>query len=250
MDSQATSTKLGSLEILRRYPFKGMRGEDIGEVFVTYPGLIGDRAYAFVDPSRPANLPWMTGRLAREMILFQPRFLTAPDPKQERPSPRDFLAEVTTPEGEKLSLQDSGFTAYFEKRFGRALELRFSERAMQDACPVSLLGLDSVDKLSDEAGFLLDHRRFRANFYVRWENRKPFYEHELVGAKLRIGEKLIITVVKNDQRCVIINLDPATAEANPKVLEAVTHNHASCCGIYASVVREGIVRRGDSVCAV
>ncbi|MGB6625499.1 MAG: hypothetical protein WBE43_12010, partial [Candidatus Acidiferrales bacterium] len=83
MDPQTAPAKLGTLEILRRYPFKGMRGEDIDEAFVTFPGLIGDRAYAFVDPSRPSNFPWMTGRLVREMILFQPRFLATPDPKQE-----------------------------------------------------------------------------------------------------------------------------------------------------------------------
>ncbi|MGB6624248.1 MAG: MOSC domain-containing protein, partial [Candidatus Acidiferrales bacterium] len=157
---------------------------------------------------------------------------------------------VRTPEGEKLSVDDPGFTAYFEKRFQRSLELRFSERAMQDACPVSLFGLDSVRKLSDEAGFPLDHRRFRANFYVRWENRKPYYEQELVGAKLRIGEKLIMMVVENNERCVIINLDPTTAEATPRVLEVVARNHASCCGVYGSVLREGIVRAGDAVYAV
>lgn len=249
MGSEAAPAKLGTLEILRRYPFKGMRGEDVAEAFVAFSGLIGDRAYAFVDPTRPADFPWMTGRLAREMILFQPRFLTPPDPKQERPSREHFLAEVVTPEGEKLCVDDPGFTSYFAKRFDRTLELRFSERAMHDACPISLLGLDSIEKLSEEAGFVLDHRRFRANFYVRWENRNPFYEHEFVGAKLRIGEKLVVMVVKNDQRCVIINLDPATAEANPKVLEVVARNHASCFGVYGSVLREGIVHVGDPVYA-
>ena len=96
----------------------------------------------------------------------------------------------------------------------------------------------------------LDQRRFRANFYVRWDNGKPFYENELVGAKLRIGEKLIVMVVKKDARCVIITLDPSTAEASPKVLEVVAKNHANYLGVYGSVLREGIVRAGDAVCTV
>ena len=96
----------------------------------------------------------------------------------------------------------------------------------------------------------LDHRRFRANFYVRWDNGKPFYENELVGAKLRIGEKVTVMVVKNDTRCVIITLDPLTAEASPEVLEVVAKNHANCIGVYGSVLREGTVRAGDAVCAV
>lgn len=247
--SVASGAKLGTVEILRRYPFKGMAGEELREVFVTYAGIAGDRAYAFIDPANPANFPWMTGRLRREMVLFRPRFLAPPDPAEEHPALSHFRAKVTTPEGQTLSVDDSAFTPFFEERFGRKLELRFSERAMHDACPLSLLGLDSLQSLSKETGMELDHRRFRANFYVRWDNGEPFYENELVGAKLRIGEKLTVMVVKKDSRCVIITLDPSTAEASPEVFEAVARNHAGCLGVYASVLREGIVRAGDAVCA-
>ena len=247
--SVASGAKLGTVKILRRYPFKGMAGEDLREVFVTYAGIAGDRAYAFIDPTNPPNFPWMTGRLKREMILFRPRFIVPPDPADHHPPTRRFRAEVTTPEGRTLSVDDPAFTAFFEERFGRKLELRFSERAMHDACPLSLLGLDSLQSLSQEMGMELDHRRFRANFYVRWDNGKPFYENELVGAKLRMGEKLTVMVVKKDARCVIITLDPSTAEASPEVFEAVARNHASCLGVYASVLREGIVRAGDAICA-
>lgn len=227
-----------------------MAGEDLREVFVTYAGIAGDRAYAFIDPTNPANFPWMTGRLKREMILFRPRFVAPPAPAEEHPPRSSFRSEVVTPEGRTLSVDDPAFTPFFEERFGRKLELRFSERAMHDACPISLLGLDSLQFLSQETGMELDQRRFRANFYVRWDNGKPFYENELVGAKLRIGEKLIVMVVKKDGRCVIITLDPSTAEASPKVLEVVAKNHANYLGVYGSVLREGIVRAGDAVCTV
>jgi len=226
-----------------------MAGEDLREVFVTYAGIAGDRAYAFIDPANPANFPWMTGRLKREMILFRPRFLAPPDPAEEHPPRSSFRAEVVTPEGRTLSVDNPAFTPFFEERFRRKLELRFSERAMHDACPISLLGLDSLQFLSQETGMELDQRRFRANFYVRWDNGKPFYENELVGATLRIGEKLTVMVVKKDGRCVIITLDPSTAEASPKVLEIVAKNHANYLGVYGSVLREGIVRTGDAVCA-
>ncbi|MGH9682578.1 MAG: MOSC domain-containing protein [Candidatus Acidiferrales bacterium] len=251
METSATPSpaRLGTIEIIRRYPFKGMAGEDLSEVFVTYAGLTGDRAYAFIDPTNPATFPWMTGRLKREMILFRPRFLAPPDPADHHPSANCFRTEVLTPEGQTLSVDDPAFTPFFEERFGRKLELRFSERAMQDACPLSLLGLDSLQFLSQETGMELDHRRFRANFYVRWDNGKPFYENELVGTKLRIGEKVEVMVVKNDARCVIITLDPSTAEASPQVLEVVAKNHANCIGVYGSILREGIVRTGDAVCA-
>jgi uncharacterized protein len=240
-------TKLGTLRILRRYLFKSMAGEDLNEVFVTFSGLVGDRAYAFVDRNKHSNFPWMTARERHEMLLFRPRYLEAPDPANEHPSASFFQAEVLTPEGEKLSPSDSCFTAYFEKRFGHELELRFSERAMQDACPVSLLGLPTVKSLSDEAGIPLEHTRFRANFYIEWENDKPYYEDELVGSSLRIGEKFIFTVVENNMRCAIITLDPATAQASPEVGKLVARNHGNCFGVYGSVLQEGVVRQGDPV---
>ncbi|MGH9780492.1 MAG: MOSC domain-containing protein [Candidatus Acidiferrales bacterium] len=245
-----TAAKLGTVEILRRYPFKGMAGEDLREAFVTYAGIAGDRAYAFIDPTNPASFPWMTGRLKREMILFRPRFIVPPEPANEHPPSNSFRMEVMTPEGHTLYVDDAAFTPFFEERFGRKLELRFSERAMHDACPLSLLGLDSIQSLSQETGIELDHRRFRANFYVRWDNGRPYCENELVGAKLRVGEKVEVMIVKNDARCVIITLDPSTAKASPKVLEAVAKNHANCIGVYGAVLREGIVRAGDAVCAV
>ncbi|HEV2420235.1 MAG TPA: MOSC domain-containing protein [Candidatus Acidoferrales bacterium] len=247
MSGPATGTKLGTLRALRRYPFKSMAGEDLAEVFVAFSGLVGDRAYAFVDRNNHSNFPWMTARQSHEMLLFRPRFLAPPNSANEHPSQADFAAEVVTPEGETLRPSVSSFTPYFEERFGRQLELRFSERAMQDACPVSLLGLATVKSLSDEAGMPLEHTRFRANFYIDWDNGKPYYEDELVGTSLRIGEKFTFTVVQNNLRCAIITLDPDTAQASPEVGKLVARNHGNCFGVYGSVLREGIVRQGDSV---
>jgi MOSC domain-containing protein len=241
--------KLGTLRILRRYPFKSMAGEDLREIFVTYAGLTGDRAYAFVDKNNRSNFPWMTARQAHEMLMFRPRYLESCPVTEEHPSRDYFRAEVVTPEGNTMSADDPQFTPFFEKRFGRQLELRFSERAMQDACPISLLGLDTVEALGRETGLALDHRRFRANFYIAWDNRIPYFEDELVGERLQIGEKLALMIVKKDSRCVIITLDPSNGEASPQVFETVTRNHGRCFGVYASVTREGVVRTGDPVFA-
>ncbi|MFZ0640318.1 MAG: MOSC domain-containing protein [Candidatus Acidiferrales bacterium] len=247
MADSANGKKLGALRILRRYPFKSMAGEDLNEVFVSFSGLVGDRAYAFVDRNNHSNFPWMTARQRHEMLLFRPRFLAAPNPANEHPAQSDFAAEIITPEGERLCPSDSLFTSYFEKRFERELELRFSERAMQDACPVSLLSLETVKALAEEAGLPLEHTRFRANFYIDWDNGKPYYEDELIGTSLRIGEKFTFTVVQNNMRCAIITLDPATAEASPEVGKLVARNHGNCFGVYGSVLREGIVRQGDPI---
>lgn len=242
--------KLGTLQILRRYPFKSMAGEDLKEVFVTYAGLTGDRAYAFVDRNNHTSFPWMTGRQEHEMILFRPRYFETCPASEEHPARNTFRAEVVMPEGKKLNVEDPQFTEFFEKRFGRQLELRFSERAMQDACPVSLVGLKTIDSLGRETGMELSHLRFRANFYIGWDNEKPYFEDEFEGKKLQIGEKLTVMIVKKDTRCVMITLDPSTAEASPQIFETVTKNHGRCFGVYGSVLREGVVRAGDPIYAV
>jgi len=239
--------RIGTLATLRRYPIKGMAGEDVGAARVTFAGIVGDRVYAFVDELDQSSFPWMTARKAREWLLLCPRFLDPPSVEEEIPAVERYAAEVVTPEGEKFTPGDANFTQYLERRFGHSLRPRFSERSMTDAAPVSIFGLATVRALSDETGMALDPRRFRANFYVRWERDEPFYENQLVGRALRIGEKVTVQVVKKDGRCVIITLDSETAERSPIVLEKVAREHEGCAGVYAAVLREGIVRADDPV---
>lgn len=239
--------RIGTLVRLRRYPVKSMAGEDLAEARVTFAGLVGDRVYAFVDNQNKSNFPWMTGRQGPEMILFRPRLLHAPPAAEDHPHADDFAVDVTMPEGETFRMGDPKFTEYAEKRFGRSLHLRFSERSMTDLYPVSLLGLSTVRALSEETGLNLDHRRFRANFYARWEKDAAFFEDELVDRELQIGEEVKVRVVEKDQRCKMITLDPESAAASPAVLEHVSRSHGGCTGVYGAVLNEGIVRSNDPI---
>ena len=239
--------RIGTLAALRRYPVKGMVGEDVAAARVTFAGIVGDRVYAFVDEQDQSSFPWMTARKAHEWLLLRPRFLDPPPVAEKIPDAARYAAEVVTPEGEKFTVGDAIFTQFLEQRFGHSLRLRFSECSMTDAAPVSLFGLATVRGLAEETGLALDPRRFRANFYVRWECDEPFYENQLVGRELRIGEDVAIQVVKKDGRCVIITLDSETAERSPIVLERVEREHDGCAGVYAAVLRQGIVRADDPV---
>lgn len=239
--------RVGTLTTLRRYPVKGMAGEDVAAARVTFAGIVGDRVYAFVDELDQSTFPWMTARKAREWLLLRPRFLDPPPVEEAIPAAERYAAEVLTPEGEKFAAGDANFTQYLERRFGHSLRPRFSERSMTDAAPVSIFGLATVRGLSEETGLALDPRRFRANFYVRWECDEAFYENQLVGRALRIGEDVTVQVVKKDGRCAIITLDAETAERAPVVLEKVAREHDGCAGVYAAVLREGIVRADDPV---
>jgi uncharacterized protein YcbX len=242
--------RLGTLVELWRYPVKSMAGEELVEARVTFAGITGDRVYAFVDNNNKSDFPWMTGRQGHDLILFKPTFLKGPAAANEFPDAADFAIEVTTPEGDKFVMGDPNFSQFLERRFGRSLRLRFSERSMTDSKPVSVFGLGTLRGLSEETGMDLDKRRFRANFYVRWDDDAPFFEDQLVGRELQIGEAVVAQLVKKDGRCIMITLDPDTAAPSPKVLESVYHGHSGCAGVYGAVLREGIVRAGDPIYAI
>jgi uncharacterized protein YcbX len=50
-----------------------------------------------------------------------------------------------------------------------------------------------------------------------------------------------------DLRCVMINLDPDTAQQNPNIMKAAVRLNANNAGAYGTVVRTGRISVGDSV---
>src|SRR6266446_973865 len=77
-ESQARAEGLvktvGRVESLWRYPVKSMRGEELQEVFVGFPGLYGDRLYAFRNSAAPKGFPYLTGREQEVMLLYRPSY--------------------------------------------------------------------------------------------------------------------------------------------------------------------------------
>jgi hypothetical protein len=64
---------------------------------------------------------------------------------------------------------------------------------------------------------------------------------------VRIGSKVVVTVLKRDSRCVIITLDPDTAEQTSVILKKVAQAHDGKAGVYGAVVVEGLIRKGDPI---
>jgi hypothetical protein len=121
-----------------------------------------------------------------------------------------------------------------------------SERALADAFPISIISLQTVKKLGDHAATTWDKRRFRANIYADLAP-DAMLEDELVGRSIRIGAEVIVAVAKRDTRCMMITLDPDTAEKTPQLLKTVAQMHDGTAGVYGNVVAEGRVRNGDTI---
>ncbi len=64
---------------------------------------------------------------------------------------------------------------------------------------------------------------------------------------MRIGSKVTVAVLQRDARCMMITLDPDTAEKTPAILKAVAQAHEGTAGVYGAVLVEGMIRKGDSV---
>jgi len=118
---------------------------------------------------------------------------------------------------------------------------------MTDCRPISLFSLQTARQLGEEVGAVLDKRRFRANVYLDLGDPGGFSENGLVGRKVRIGSKVVVSVLERDPRCKMITLDPVTATPNPEILRRVTQAHDGMAGVYAAVLAEGTIRAGDSV---
>jgi uncharacterized protein YcbX len=127
------------------------------------------------------------------------------------------------------------------------LTLLRSDRAMTDCRPLSIFAVQSAKKLGEEIGTTVDKRRFRANVYLDLTSSDGFAEDEFVGRSLRIGSKVVVSVLERDPRCMMITLDPDTAEKSPAILKAVAQAHNGMAGVYGAVLVEGTLRKGDPV---
>jgi uncharacterized protein len=256
---------VGRVESVWRYPIKSMRGEQLPEIFAAFAGVYGNRLYAFKSSATPVGFPYLTGREAHEMLLYRPRF-RQPE-KAAKPAnlaeteelspilnpvasdPADLALDVETPSGEVLAIGDPALLRQLAERAGGAhsLTLLRSERAMTDCRPISLFSLQTAAQLGEEVGSVLDKRRFRANVYLDLGTAGGFSENAFVGRRVRIGPKVVISVLERDPRCQMITLDPDTAVPNGEVLRRVARGHDGTAGVYGAVLAEGVIRAGDAV---
>jgi uncharacterized protein YcbX len=227
---------VGRVAALWRYPVKSMGAEPLEAVEVSWHGLAGDRRWAFIrDGMARSGFPWLTIRELPEMGLYRPRF-TEPD----RPDGSRTL--VRTPSGAELDVADPALAA----GLGHGARVIKQDRGVFDTLPLSLITTQTLAGLGARVGSPLNVRRFRPNLLIEAPDGGPFPEDAWVGSVLRIGGARV-RVDKRDQRCVIVNVDPATSRRDPAVLRAIALQREACAGVYGSTVQPGIVRTGDEV---
>ncbi len=256
---------IGNIESLWRYPVKSMRGEEMDELFAGYAGVYGDRLFAFESSASPKGFPFFTGRDQRQMIRYRPRFRN-PE-KAARPvnvseagklgsganpisaDASDLMVDVETPDGKTFAVNNPALIDNLRLNIAGNHELTLlrSDKAITDCRPLSILSVQTAKKLGQETGENVDKRRFRANVYLDLASSEGFTEDKFVGRSLRIGSKVTVAVLQRDSRCMMITLDPDTAEKTPAILKQVVQAHEGMAGVYAAVLVEGMIRKGDPI---
>jgi uncharacterized protein YcbX len=256
---------IGTVESLWRYPVKSMGGEEVEAMFAGFSGIYCDRLFAFRTSAGPKGFPYLTAREQRQMLRYHPRFR---DPGKAAAPPNltesegmgpgttpvyadslDLMVDVETPTGRLIAIDDPELVNLLREGIDdkHHLTLVRSERTMTDCRPVSLLALQSVRQLAEETGTAVDKRCFRANIYLDLTSAMGFAEDGFVGRSLRIGSKVILSILERDPRCIMITMDPDTAAITPALLTKVAQAHGGMAGVYGCVLAEGMIRKGDSV---
>ncbi|HNE06238.1 MAG TPA: MOSC domain-containing protein [Anaerolineales bacterium] len=228
-------TLIGHIYNLVRYPVKSMAGISIDSAFLGWHGLQGDRRFAFRRINNKSNFPWLSASRLPELLLYEP---FGEDDKEEEPLP----THVRTPEGTILPLGSIELQSSIAEKFGDSVELMKLKHGIFDEASVSVINLTTISAIGKEIEQSLDPRRFRANIIIEADSSEPFMENNWIGKTLLFGSKedgVMLNITLKDLRCMMINLDPNTAEQDPRIMKTVVHLNENNAGAYGTVVRTG-----------
>jgi uncharacterized protein YcbX len=245
--------ELGRVSAIFRYPVKSMAGELLDAARLGWHGIEGDRRLAFRRLTDKSGFPWLTASKLPELLLYKPVGLdSSGNSKNGEPLP----THVRTPDGKEYELRSDELREEISTRFGSEVELMNLKHGIFDEASVSVISLGTVQSIERESGRgegLCDIRRFRPNVVIETDSVEPFApfaDDRWVGHTLMFGEGnggAAVRVTMRDERCVMVNFDPDTAERDSKVMKTVVRLNDNFAGVYGTVVSAGELRVGQVV---
>ena len=235
--------KIGTIHAIWIYPIKSMRGISVESADMYWYGLRGDRRYAYVQSGEHSTFPWLTGREVPEIVQYQPGFIDDDDR-------RHTAIQVTTPAGQTYPATSPDLHQEMATRLKKPIHLMQLNRGTFDAAPMSIVSLATAKRLEDVHGSTLDYRRFRINIIIDSDDPTPYCEENWIDGSLTFGKRedsAVILPVRLIQRCVMVNIDPDTAEKDASVLKNVNKSRDNCVGVYAWPRQIGTLKVGDII---
>jgi len=263
-----------------------MMGEELNAAEVNERGLLGDRAYAIVDSSDGKVASAKNPRKWPQLFHFRAAFADSPRSGAKVPPVRITLPDGTivtsgqvdlsqilssvlsrkvtldaTDRGHQQTVASSQLNApiakaeeYWPDMEGldyrdTVTDFALPEGTFFDCAVVHLLTTATLDRLRE----LYPHgrfeaRRFRPNIVVETGNGvRDFVENAWIGHTLAIGDAVRLSITGPCPRCVMTTLPQGDLPNDSGILRTAAHHNQARVGVYASVLRGGRIRRGDSV---
>jgi len=267
----AESEAVGAVVSLWRYPVKSMMGEELNAAEVTERGLLGDRAYALVDPSTGKVASAKQPRKWGKLFDCRSAYVEAPGASESLPPVRITLpdgATVTSEQSDvdgilstllerevvltKSAPETPSLEEYWPDIEGLAHRETVTDEAMPpgtffDLAVVHVLTTATLDRLRElypEGRF--EVKRFRPNIVVQLDSGdKDFVENDWIGRTLAVGDEVRLSVTGPCPRCVMTTLPQGDLPKDPGILRAAAQHNEVNVGVYAAASRGGAVRRGD-----
>jgi uncharacterized protein YcbX len=220
-----------------------MAGELLDVAKLGWHGIDGDRRVAFRRLNDKSGFPWLTASKVPELILYKPLRL-------DHDNADSLPTHVRTPHGNEYELRSNELREEISTRFGSDVEMMNFKHGIFDEGLISVISLSTVHCIERESGRGVDLRRFRPNVVIETNSAEPFAEDRWVGQTLIFGEgndAAAVKITMLDERCVMINLDPDTAERDSEVMKTVVRLNKNNAGVYSTVVRTGELRAGQVV---
>jgi MOSC domain-containing protein len=270
--TESHGSVVGRIVGIWRYPVKSMLGEELNATTVTDCGLLGDRAFALVDGE--------TGKVAsaknprRWPTLFDFRAAYVEPPRDDRQLPP---VRITFPDGETLTGERADAESRLSANVGRPVRLaRTGAGAARaegywpdhdwlpqrdevfdftlppgtffDCATVHLITTATLDRLRTlNPACRFEVPRFRPNFVIApTDGAEGLVENGWAGRTLALGD-VRLRIDGPCPRCVMTTLSQGSLPRDPAILRTAVQENGGNVGVYASVIRGGRTRRGDSV---
>jgi uncharacterized protein YcbX len=218
------------LAAIYRYPLKSGAAQTLSTSLVTQQGLEHDRAWMVATPTGV----YLTGRTHPQLLLVKTELnavgITFSTPDQ----PPLFVASASFNRLQTVQVWSDEFNAqtgvnainaWFSSYLAEEVIVvwigeqsqrrvrRFPETPISfvDGYPILVIGEGSLAELNRRAGQQFDMLRFRPNLVIA--DAEPFAEDH--WQQIRIGD-VILNSARPCERCVMITLDPYTAEKDKR----------------------------------
>ncbi len=256
--------QIGTVGALWRYPVKSLRGESLGEAWLSERGVAGDRAWAVRELERGGI---MSARTFPTMLQLRARYEGEP---ATDPAAR---ISIELPDGSTVYPDDLETPAILSNLLRRriALERVRRERLTPAELEAIMRGeayppnrdffdeevlhliatgtLQYMRTLRPEADF--DPRRFRANIYINTgEEADGFVEDRWLEGALEIGEQVRIIGMRPAIRCAMTTHPQAELPHDISILRTAWQYHQAYVGVFAAVGAPGRVQLNDPVMLV